>query len=103
MITAVLKRFSISVKLLTSPLINLYFPNPFNPSTTISFSIPEKSNVSVDIYNITGQKIKTLINGPMSAGEHFVRWDAGGCSAGVYFYKVKAGKFEKTMKMTLLR
>ena len=78
-------------------------PNPFNPSTIISFSIPEKSNVTIDIYNITGQKIKTLLNGSMNAGEHSIKWDAGGCSAGVYFYKVKAGKYEKTTKMTLVR
>lgn len=78
-------------------------PNPFNPSTTITFSIPESGNVSVEIFNVTGQKVKTLVNGFMSAGEHSVKWDANGFSAGVYFYKVKSGKFERTMKMTLLK
>ena len=79
------------------------FPNPFNPSTTITFSIPEPENITIDIYNVSGQKIKSLINGSMSAGEHSVRWDAAGSPAGVYFYKIKAGKFERTMKMTLVK
>ena len=83
--------------------VNQNTPNPFNPSTTISFRLPEKVNVSVDIYNVAGQKVKTLVNGYISAGEHSVRWNASGCSAGVYFYKVKAGKYERTMKMTLVR
>jgi flagellar hook assembly protein FlgD len=83
--------------------VNQNAPNPFNPSTTISFAIPEKGNVAIDIYNVAGQKIKTLVNGYMNAGEHSVKWDASGCSAGVYFYKVKAGKFERTMKMMLMR
>ena len=83
--------------------VNQNTPNPFNPSTTISYTVPEKGNISVEIFNVAGQKIKTLVNGYMSAGEHSIRWDASGCSAGVYFYKVKAGKFERTMKMTLVR
>jgi flagellar hook assembly protein FlgD len=78
-------------------------PNPFNPSTTISCTVPEKGNVTIEIFNVAGQKVKTLVNGTMSAGEHSVRWDGSGCSAGVYFYKVKAGKFERTMRMTLVR
>jgi hypothetical protein len=83
--------------------VNQNIPNPFNPSTTISFTMPEKGNVSIDIYNVAGQKVKTLVNCYMNAGEHSVRWDAKECSAGVYFYKVKAGKFERTMKMMLVR
>ena len=78
-------------------------PNPFNPSTTISFTIPENDNVAVDIYNITGQKVKTIVNDNLSAGKHSVVWDASGFSAGVYFYTVKAGEYEKTMKMTLIK
>ena len=83
--------------------VNQNSPNPFNPSTTIAFTLPEKGNVNIDIYNVAGQKVKTLVNGYMSEGEHSVRWDASGCSAGVYFYKVKAGKYERSMKMTLVR
>ena len=78
-------------------------PNPFNPSTTISFTIPESNHITVDIYNITGQKVETLIDDFMEAGRHSVILDASGFSAGVYFYTVKSGKNEKTMKMMLLK
>lgn len=78
-------------------------PNPFNPSTTISFSIAEASHVTVDIYNVAGQKVNTIANEFMSAGSHTRTWDASGFSAGVYFYTVKSGDYSKTMKMTLLK
>ncbi len=78
-------------------------PNPFNPSTTISFSIPEAGNVSVDIFNVAGQKVDTIANEFKNAGNHSAVWNASGSSAGVYFYTVKSGNFTKTMKMTLLK
>jgi len=78
-------------------------PNPFNPSTMIQFTIPENNRVTIDIYNIAGQKIQTLVNDMMKAGSHSVTWDAGKYPSGVYIYKVKAGKYEKTMKMTLVK
>ncbi len=78
-------------------------PNPFNPTTAISFTIPASNHVSVDIYNVAGQKIDTLVNDFMDAGTHSVIWDASGFSNGVYFYTVKSGDFSKTMKMTLLK
>ena len=78
-------------------------PNPFNPSTTIDFSLVENGNVMVDVFNVAGQKIDTLINENLSAGNHSVTWEASGFSAGVYFYTVKTGDFTKTMKMTLLK
>ncbi|GAI20309.1 unnamed protein product, partial [marine sediment metagenome] len=78
-------------------------PNPFNPTTTISLTLAEAGNVSVDVFNVAGQKVDTLVNGFMNAGTHSVVWDASKFSAGVYFYTVKAGDFSKTMKMTLLK
>ena len=78
-------------------------PNPFNPTTTISFSIPETGTVTVDVFNVAGQKVATVVSEFMSAGNHSVVWDASGFSAGVYFYTVKSGDFAKTMKMTLLK
>ena len=78
-------------------------PNPFNPSTTISFSIAQAGNVNVTVYNVAGQKISTILDGFMSAGSHSVVWDASSSSAGVYFYTVKAGEFSRTLKMTLLK
>ena len=78
-------------------------PNPFNPSTTISFNNDEASNVSIVVFNVAGQKVDTIANEFMGAGRHSVTWDASGFSAGVYFYTVKSGDFSKTMKMTLLK
>jgi len=78
-------------------------PNPFNPTTTINFTIPKAGNVTMDVYNVAGQKVAALANGYMNAGTHSVVWNAAGFSAGVYFYTVKTGEFSKTMKMTLLK
>jgi len=78
-------------------------PNPFNPTTTISFSIAEAGNVSIDVFNVAGQKVDTIVNDFMDAGSHMASWDASGFSAGVYFYTVKTGNYSKTMKMTLLK
>jgi len=78
-------------------------PNPFNPSTTISFTTAESGNVSVDVYSVAGQKVDTIINDYMNAGNHSIAWDASEFSAGVYFYTVKSDGFTKTMKMTLLK
>ena len=78
-------------------------PNPFNPTTSIDFTIPEKGIVTIDIFNIAGQKVETIENEFLNAGNHSVIWDASDFSAGVYFYILKSGKHSKTMKMTLLK
>ena len=78
-------------------------PNPFNPTTTINFSIVEAGNVSIDVFNVAGQKVDTIANEFMSSGSQSVVWDASGFSAGIYFYTVKSGDITKTMKMTLLK
>jgi len=78
-------------------------PNPFNPTTTIGFSLAEAGNTTVNVYNIAGQKVDTIVNEFMDAGSHSVVWDASDFSAGVYFYTVKSGDFSKTTKMTLIR
>ena len=78
-------------------------PNPFNPTTTIDFDVPEAGHVSVDVFNVAGQKVDTLINNTLQSGSHTVNFDGANLAAGVYFYTVKAGDFSKTMKMTLLK
>ena len=78
-------------------------PNPFNPTTTIGFALPAASQVTIEVFNVAGQKVNTIANEFMSPGSHTVTWDASGFSAGVYFYTVKSGDFSKTMKMTLLK
>ena len=78
-------------------------PNPANPSTTISFTLPEAGNVTVDVFNVAGQKVDTLVNDFMDSGRHSVVWDGSNLSTGVYFYTITSGEFSKTMKMTLLK
>ncbi|MBN1291014.1 MAG: T9SS type A sorting domain-containing protein [Candidatus Latescibacteria bacterium] len=83
--------------------VNQNTPNPFNPTTTINFSAPEAGIVNIDVFNVAGQKVDTIVSDFLSAGNHSVTWNASGLSAGVYFYSVKSGNFSKTMKMTLLK
>ncbi len=79
------------------------YPNPFNPSTTIKFSIPEGSQVSLKIYNSLGQEIKILVNQFMEAGVHNVNFNAIGLNSGMYFYRLDAGEFTQVRKMTLIK
>jgi flagellar hook assembly protein FlgD len=78
-------------------------PNPFNPTTTITFSLAKAGKTTVEVFNVAGQKVDTILNASLSAGAHSVTWNAAKHSAGVYFYTVKSGDFSKTMKMTLLK
>jgi hypothetical protein len=66
------------------------FPNPFNPTTTIAFALPEQSYVSIQIYDVTGRSIATLVDGEREAGSYSVAFDAAGISSGVYFYRIRA-------------
>jgi len=79
------------------------YPNPFNPSTKIEFAIPRAEFVTLDIFNILGKKVETLISKQMSAGNYSVTWDASMVSSGIYLYKINAGAFSETKKMTLLK
>ncbi|MCK5076258.1 MAG: T9SS type A sorting domain-containing protein, partial [Calditrichia bacterium] len=84
------------------------YPNPFNPTTTINFQLPKASDVRITIYNAMGQKVRTLVTGQMQAGSQHVVWDAKNdygvqVSSGIYFYRMTAGKFTKSMKMLLLK
>jgi hypothetical protein len=84
------------------------YPNPFNPETDISFSLPEKTEASLVIYNMLGEKIKTLMTGYMRTGTHTIHWngrdEAGNSVAsGIYFYRLKTGGFVETKKMVLMK
>ncbi len=79
------------------------YPNPFNPSTAIEFSIPQKENVKVDVYNTIGQKVTQLLNKEMAAGSYDVKFDASDLPSGVYFYTIEAGNFSMTKKMMLIK
>ncbi len=79
------------------------YPNPFNPTTTITYSIPTNSFVTLKIYNLLGSEIATLVNEEKSYGTYKVNWDAQNLSSGVYFYKMQAGNFSETKKLILLK
>jgi len=79
------------------------YPNPFNPTTTLSFAIPVDSEVSLSIYNLQGREVSTLINGNMDAGYHSVIWNADAHASGIYFVKMVAGDYISTQKLMLVK
>jgi aminopeptidase N len=94
----------------TDDITNLYefsleqnYPNPFNPSTKIKYQIANTGFVNLQVYDILGNEVVTLINKEMQTGNYEVEFDAPGLPSGIYFYKLKAGSFVETKKMVLLR
>ena len=84
------------------------YPNPFNPVTQIRYDLPEKSNVTLLIYDILGREVATLLNGELEPGYHSVIWNGQNkmgqaVSAGLYLYIIQAGEFRQTKKMVLLK
>ena len=79
------------------------YPNPFNPTTKIRFSVPNKEQVTLKVFNVLGQEVMTLINKEMDAGSYEVNFNAANLPTGVYIYKMTAGKYTATKKMVLLK
>jgi len=81
------------------------FPNPFNPSTEIKFSIPQNSNVKLELFNMIGEKVATLINEEMAAGSHNYQLSISNyqLSSGIYLYRIQSGNFVQTRKLMLLK
>jgi photosystem II stability/assembly factor-like uncharacterized protein len=79
------------------------YPNPFNPTTTINYSIPKESLVTIKVYDLLGREIKTLVNEDRPAGKYSVNFNANNLSSGIYLYTIKAGSFVQTKKMVLLK
>lgn len=79
------------------------YPNPFNPTTTIRYRLPQAAEVELTVYNVTGQPVQTLVAEPQPAGWYAVEWDASGLAAGLYFYRSQAGAFSQVKKMLLLK
>ena len=79
------------------------YPNPFNPSTTIKFSIPEKSNVSIKIFNSLGQMIEELVNNSYEPGYYTIQFNPTNYSSGVYYYQMQAGSFTQIKKMMMIK
>jgi hypothetical protein len=84
------------------------YPNPFNPVTTIRFDIPQESHVRMDVYNVMGQRVRTLMNGTMQPGFHAVRWDGTNdmgkpLASGMYIYRIQSSKFTSVKKLVLMK
>lgn len=84
------------------------YPNPFNPFTTIEYYLPRRSHVTIEVFNVLGRKIKTLVNGPIAAGLHVTGWDGTDAqntpvASGVYLYRFQTGDSVQTNKMLLLK
>jgi len=79
------------------------YPNPFNASTTISYNLIKPAAVAIDIYDMLGRKIETLISNNQPAGDHSITWDADHAASGTYFYKLSAGESVQTKRMILLK
>lgn len=87
----------------TSYTLNQNYPNPFNPSTKIKFNLPSSENVKLTIYDITGRKVKELVNQDLSAGVHTVDFNASNLASGTYIYRIQAGSFVQSKKMILMK
>jgi len=77
------------------------YPNPFNPATTIEYSIPENSIVTLKVYDILGKEVASIFNEYQNQGSYIVNWNASSLSSGVYIYKLTAGNYSDTKKMVL--
>jgi len=79
------------------------FPNPFNPTTTIKYDLPEARRVTIKIYNITGQLVETLVDDTKDAGSYKIVWNAAKVASGLYFCRLKAGSFHEVKKMLVIK
>ena len=79
------------------------YPNPFNPSTTISFTLPSRSFVSLKVFDLIGREVATIVSEEMQAGNHSRQWNAANMPSGIYFYRLQAGLFAETKKLILLK
>ena len=85
------------------PQLKANYPNPFNPSTTVTYLVASAGHVTLRVFNALGQEVATLVDGPVSPGQHAVRWDAGPLPSGVYFARLQISGVTQTHRMVLLR
>lgn len=84
-------------------LLKQNYPNPFNPTTTITFNLPERSYVELNIYNVLGVKLATLVKGVKSAGSYSVQFNASNYPSGIYVYELQTANYKQTKKMIYLK
>ena len=79
------------------------YPNPFNPTTTIQYGLPNAGDVSLEVFDMTGRRVATLVNESKSAGWHYVTFDASNLASGMYIYWIQSGEFVNTRKLILVK
>ena len=98
-----MKEINVTVSVPAQFALDQNYPNPFNPSSEIGYSIPEDAKVTISVYSITGQLIKTIVNEFQNAGFHSVTMDAASMSSGTYIYQMTAGNYRQTRKLVVLK
>jgi hypothetical protein len=101
-----LSNFPTSVEVVDNPKnfnLEQNYPNPFNPGTVISYSLPNSSDIKLNVYNTLGQSVKTLVSGYKNAGKYSINFNASDLPSGIYFYKLEAGQFSQIKKMILIK
>jgi hypothetical protein len=83
--------------------LNQNFPNPFNPSTTIEFALPKTEFVILNVFNVLGQQVASLVSEKLNPGIHKYQWQAENLPSGLYYCRMRAGEYEQVRKMVLLR
>ena len=87
----------------TEYVLQSAYPNPFNPSTTIRFSLPEGTDVQLRVFAMLGREVARLVDGPVDAGNHIARFEAGGLPSGTYFYQLVTSEFSESRRMMLVK
>jgi hypothetical protein len=90
-------------KIPTNYSLSQNFPNPFNPETSIRYSIPKQSHVTIKVFDILGREVTTLVNEEKNVGNYEVKFNSKKIASGIYFYRIQAGDFLSTKKMTVLK
>jgi len=98
-----IKYYDISANIPDKFYLSQNYPNPFNPTTTIHYAIPEKTHVSLTIYNIAGQVVEVLENQSKEPGYYSIHLDASELGSGVYFYRIKASDFSEVKKCVIIK
>ena len=83
--------------------ISQNYPNPFNPTTSIEYTLPKENMVTIKVFNILGQEVKTLVNETQAAGKYSIRFNANNLTSGIYFYSIQSGDFKQVKKMILMK
>jgi hypothetical protein len=105
-VSSILAKSSESKQMASIPdafVLDQNYPNPFNPSTVISYQLPVSSNVTLNVYDILGNEVATLVNEYKPAGKYDIEFSATGFTSGIYFYELKAGGYASTKKMLLIK